>query len=307
MKKALTVILILLVLCAAGAWFAYNSWKESPAYSLAKAGLALQENNSMMIEKYINIDSVLGDTVDTIVRESVKNYGGGENSDMMNIMIAGFASAMKPHIVSALKQNILEGIKKNSGNSSAEETAKSKIKSLKTLKKDDDLASVEVVLLLPEFEEELKLMLGMKKHSNYWRIEKIENLEENISKLFNGADTAMFLSSSNPEQDIAGEMTSTLKAIASSMQRAMLMRGRYPTDLSQLDILLTNIPSFKGSSFKTDYFEVEILNTANGSGKIVAKRIGPNTYTLTKYYDESNIICQDNGSGICGQLNFPAY
>ena len=121
MKKALAVILILIVLCAAGAWFAYNSWKESPAYSLAKAGLALQANDSMMIEKYIDIDSVLSDTVDVIVRESLNSYGGGESNDMMNMMITGFASAMKPQIVSALKQNILEGIKKNSGNSSAGE------------------------------------------------------------------------------------------------------------------------------------------------------------------------------------------
>lgn len=306
MKKALAVILILIVLCAAGAWFAYNSWKESPAYSLAKAGLALQANDSMMIEKYIDIDSVLSDTVDVIVQESLNSYGGGESNDMMNMMITGFASVMKPQIVSALKQNILEGIKKNSGNSSAGEMPKSKIKSLKTLKKDEDLASVEVVLLLPESEEEVKLVLGMKKHSNYWRIEKIENLEENLLKIFNESAAPMLSASSNPEQDIAEEMSAYLRNIGSSMQRAKLIRGQYPTDLSLLDVQPANIP-FKGKSFKTNNFEVEISNTANGSGKAVAKRTGPKAYTLTRYYDDSNIICEDNGSGICAQLNLSAY
>lgn len=306
MKKALAVILILIVLCAAGAWFAYNSWKESPAYSLAKAGLALQANDSMMIEKYIDIDSVLSDTVDVIVQESLNSYGGGESNDMMNMMITGFASVMKPQIVSALKQNILEGIKKNSGNSSAGEMPKSKIKSLKTLKKDEDLASVEVVLLLPESEEEVKLVLGMKKHSNYWRIEKIENLQENLLKIFNESAAPMLSASSNPEQDIAEEMSAYLRNIGSSMQRAKLIRGQYPTDLSLLDVQPANIP-FKGKSFKTNNFEVEISNTANGSGKAVAKRTGTKAYTLTRYYDDSNIICEDNGSGICAQLNLPAY
>lgn len=306
MKKALAVILILIVLCAAGAWFAYNSWKESPAYSLAKAGLALQANDSMMIEKYIDIDSVLSDTIDVIVRESLNSYGGGESNDMMNMMITGFASAMKPQIVSALKQNILEGIKKNSGNSSAGEMPKSKIKSLKTLKKDEDLASVEVILLLPESEEEVKLVLGMKKHSNYWRIEKIENLQENLLKIFNESAAPMLSASSNPEQDIAEEMSAYLRNIGSSMQRAKLIRGQYPTDLSLLDVQPANIP-FKGKSFKTNNFEVEISNTANGSGKAVAKRTGTKAYTLTRYYDDNNIICKDNGSGICAQLNLPAY
>lgn len=306
MKKALAVILILIVLCAAGAWFAYNSWKESPAYSLSKAGLALQANDSMMIEKYIDIDSVLSDTVDVIVQESLNSYGGGESNDMMNMMITGFASVMKPQIVSALKQNILEGIKKNSGNSSAGEMPKSKIKSLKTLKKDEDLASVEVILLLPESEEEVKLVLRMKKHSNYWRIEKIENLEENLLKIFNGSAAPMLSASSNPEQDIAEEMSAYLRNIGSSMQRAKLIRGQYPTDLSLLDVQPANIP-FKGKSFKTNNFKVEISNTANGSGKAVAKRTAPKAYTLTRYYDDSNIICEDNGSGICAQLNLSAY
>lgn len=306
MKKVLSVILILFVLCTAGLCWAYNNWKESPSYSLSKVGLALQSKDSMMIEKYIDIESLLGDAFDTFFKESLKIYGIENNNDILDMMIGGVVSASKPQIVSALKQGILDGIKNTSESSYEESISKSKIKSLKVIRKDSDLASVEIILLVPEAgNKELKLLLGMKKYSNYWRIERLQNSED-ILKLFEEELAKAFSPSVNPEQNIASEMISILKNISGSMQRAMLINGKYHTDLSLLDVHPSNIP-FKGNSFKTDYFEVSISGTTQSTGKAVARRIGPKPYTITIYYDSGDLQCSDAGNGMCGQINLYDY
>ena len=110
MKKFLAIVCILLLLCAAGGWYFYNQWKTAPTYSLMQAGLALKNNDKAGIEKYVDLDGVLNNAVDIFVEEGIKQAKKESDNDMVIAMAGGFLSAMKPALVSAMKEGVLQAI-----------------------------------------------------------------------------------------------------------------------------------------------------------------------------------------------------
>lgn len=186
MKKFLAIVCILVLLCAAGGWYAYNNWKTGPAYSLMQAGLALKNNDKAAIEKYVDLDGVINNAVDIFVEEGIKQAKKDSDNDMMIAMAGGFLAAMKPAIVSAMKEGVLQAIDNANKDEKAAENQKKlqesiKIKSVKTIKKEGDIASVELIMDIPE-KQNVRFVLGMKRYADYWKVEKLENPQENILK-----------------------------------------------------------------------------------------------------------------------------
>lgn len=186
MKKFLAIVCILLLLCAAGGWYAYNNWKTGPTYSLMQAGLALKNNDKAAIEKYVDLDGVLNNAVDIFVQEGIKQAKKDNDNEMVIAMASSFLSAMKPAIVSAMKDGVLQAIDEAKKDGNFQENQNKiqeniKIKSAKTIKKNGDNASVELIMDIPE-KQNVRFILGMKRYGDYWKVEKLENPQENILK-----------------------------------------------------------------------------------------------------------------------------
>ena len=206
MKKILSILCIIVVLIAFAGWFAYNKWKTSPSYSLMQTGIALQTKNTMMLEKYVDLDNLLDKAITSALTEAMKANNQNSENEMAGMFAMGLVSAFKPQIVSMAKEAILSGMQeageapaqaggKCSLNgeqcSTKENTAdnaekapfkKPAIKSVKILSQDDDLASAEIIIKAEEVEEPIRLVFGMRQHGNYWRIEELQNTKELVEK-----------------------------------------------------------------------------------------------------------------------------
>lgn len=186
MKKFLAILCVFVLLAAAGGWFAYNKWKTGPSYSLIQAGLALKNNDKAAIEQYIDLDGVLNNAVDIFVEEGIKQASAEEKDNGVALMAMGFISALKPQMVAAMKESVLKAVDEAKNDKNAKENKKQleesiNIKSVKTLQRNGDNASVEVIMDIPE-NKDSRFVLGMRRYGDYWKVEKLENPQENILK-----------------------------------------------------------------------------------------------------------------------------
>lgn len=155
---------------AGGIWW-INFWR-SPAYSLGQLANAVQHKNWEGVQKYVDVDSVMGTAVDAAMRKALEQDTSG-----FGALAAGLAQTMKP----ALIQQAKEGFKKSveEGSSSATDTASfSDYFSAKRIKSTTYVGEEAIVTVAVPGEsgKEFDLQLRMKRNGNYWRVIAIDNI-----------------------------------------------------------------------------------------------------------------------------------
>ena len=169
MKKVLIITTICIALVAGIGGIAYNACKKSPLYSLKKAGEALRDNNPILIEKYLDTDSLIGKMIDEKLSETPELAG--------NPFAVGLANMLKPTLVEAAKTSFLSAVQNKAAEAKEAGQQVSYLKSVKILDKDDTAATVELILYAKN-NEELKLVLAMQKKEDYWQIKYLINSKE---------------------------------------------------------------------------------------------------------------------------------
>ena len=70
-KKTLTLV-ILVVAALLGAAFYFLYWIRTPAYALNQTRLAIKEHNTAKFEQYVDLDSVLDNAFEDIIKAESK-------------------------------------------------------------------------------------------------------------------------------------------------------------------------------------------------------------------------------------------
>jgi hypothetical protein len=173
------VAVIVLVAAMVGAllWFEFT---RSPTYSLVKLGDAVQAKDWNGVQKYVDIDAVVGQAVD----EAVGKAAGGGNSALAGLG-AEVGNASKPALVAQAKALLKQGVEQGTGpvlpNQSLLVSAfiTRQVKSV-TYAGDEALATVEVPL---KTGAPLELKLRMKGVGDYWRVVAVNNIEALVGAL----------------------------------------------------------------------------------------------------------------------------
>ena len=105
-KKTLALIAILVV-ALLGAAFYFFYWLRTPAYALNQVRLAVKEHNTTKFERYVDLDSVLGNAFEDIIKAESKI-----NNDNLfsNPFALSILHMLKPSVVSLMKQEALDRI-----------------------------------------------------------------------------------------------------------------------------------------------------------------------------------------------------
>ena len=105
-KKTLTLV-ILVVAALLGAAFYFLYWIRTPAYALNQTRLAIKEHNTAKFEQYVDLNSVLDNAFEDIIKAESKI-----NNDNLfsNPFALGILHMLKPSVVDLMKQEALDKI-----------------------------------------------------------------------------------------------------------------------------------------------------------------------------------------------------
>ena len=187
-KKTLTLV-ILVVAALLGAAFYFLYWIRTPAYALNQTRLAIKEHNTAKFEQYVDLDSVLDNAFEDIIKAESKI-----NNDNLfsNPFALGILHMLKPSVVDLMKQEALDKI---AAKPAQEEKAvdpvpdamrrnlerhipldKLSVKDLQLTKQEKGLATANLVLHDSNLNKDFLATLLMEANDkNDWQIKKISN------------------------------------------------------------------------------------------------------------------------------------
>ncbi|MGN0024166.1 MAG: hypothetical protein ACI351_01895 [Candidatus Avelusimicrobium sp.] len=174
MKKILIILSIFIILAAGIGGIVYNSYKKGPLYSLKQAGLAIKDNNPILMEKYIDIDSLAGKMIDEQLSEAPEMAS--------NPFAVGLASMMKPALIATVKTSFLSAVQSKAEEAQKTGSPTKYLKSVKVLNKDNTAATVELILYGKD-NDDLKLVLAMQKKGDYWQVKYLLNSKDIYSAM----------------------------------------------------------------------------------------------------------------------------
>lgn len=178
MKKVIAVISAGLVLCLLTGGLLYINWKRSPVYSIKQAGKAWYSHDKALFEKYVDLDALLDNVIDRYMDDAIKENAEETDPDMQ-VFAMGIAGFLKPMVVSMAKEMVVASIEPaNEAEAQAETEKDINLKRVKTLSKEGDRASVEIIVSDPETGEEIRLVLGLSKAEGFWKIDDVSNSTE---------------------------------------------------------------------------------------------------------------------------------
>lgn len=109
-RKLLAVAAAIIVLGCAFLGGVYWKWTRSPEYSLYEARRAIEEHDVARFEKHVDLDSVLGRLVDDVLAVSMGDAPTEGPEALGAGLASGLIQAMKPALVSAVKDQVIRGI-----------------------------------------------------------------------------------------------------------------------------------------------------------------------------------------------------
>ena len=220
-KKTLTLVLIL-VATLLGAAFYFLYWVRTPAYALNQTRLALKEHNTAKFEQYVDLDSVLGNAFEDIIKAESKI-----NNDNLfsNPFALGILHMLKPSVVDLMKQEALDRIaaKPQQEQQAADPVPdamrrnmerhipldKLSVKDLKLAKQDKGQATATLVLHDSNLEKDFLATLLMEANDKSdWQIKKISNLSELIIQ-FSAAKKAKQAAANKPIMERLNQSVTT--------------------------------------------------------------------------------------------------
>ncbi len=181
MKKTIAVVSVVLTLCLLAGGLLYINWKRSPVYSIKQAGEAWRSHDKALFEKYVDLDTLLDNVIGRYMEGAIKENAEETDPDMQ-IFAMGIAGFLKPMAVSMAKEMIVASIEPEPAAGAevpqAEAGKDIRLKRIKTLSKEGDRASVELIVSDPETGEEIRLVLGLSKAEGFWKIDDVSNSTE---------------------------------------------------------------------------------------------------------------------------------
>ena len=162
------------VLLLLGGLLAWRSYTTSPGYSLGQLAVAVERNDWDGVQKYVDLDSLIGQIIDVAVSKTIETDTSG-----FGALAAGLAQSMKPTLIQQAKDSWRKSVE--SGSSSSGGTsgnfrpvfAAKRVKSVTRIG-DEALVTVEV----PSSGTTYDVRLRMKRVDNFWRVTSIENLSD---------------------------------------------------------------------------------------------------------------------------------
>ena len=112
------------------------------------------------------------------MEDAIKENKEETDSDMQ-VVAMGIAGFLKPMAVSMVKEMIVASLDTDEDTEAQTEAGKDiSLKRIKTLSKGKGRASVELIVLEPETEKEIRLILGLSKGGDCWKIDDVSNSTE---------------------------------------------------------------------------------------------------------------------------------
>lgn len=110
MKKVAAAALLILLLAGLGGWY-FGYYKKTPLYSLGLIQEAVASRDQKAFQKHVDLNGILSHGVDDLLVLAVR---AREEQPFQQEMAQGILEAVKPAIISGLRENILAGIEKGS-------------------------------------------------------------------------------------------------------------------------------------------------------------------------------------------------
>ena len=168
MKKTIIICGILILFLVIGGT-AYNYYTHTPIYSLKQAGKATLENDQMLLEKYIDLDSISSNIIDEKL---------STNQEILdNPFALGMATLMKQQLVALNKRGILQAFQEIRERAKKEKSKLRYIKDIKILQNEGKIATVKIVAYGKD-NTNFNIKIGMHKLNGYWQITQLLNVEE---------------------------------------------------------------------------------------------------------------------------------
>lgn len=180
-----------------GVAFYFLYWLRTPAYALNQVRLAVKEHNTTKFERYVDLDSVMANAFDDIIKAESKL-----NNDQLfsNPFALGILHMLKPSVVNLMKQEALDRIstipaKEDKVVDPVPDAMrrnlerhipldKLSIKDLQLSKQDNGIATATLVLHNEALNKDFLAKLLMQANdAGDWQIRKVDNLSELIIQL----------------------------------------------------------------------------------------------------------------------------
>lgn len=107
MKRRLFILIILIVIIIISGYYFWSIIK-SPQYSLKQLKKAISENDIIMFEKYVDLDSI----IDSMITQVYKFYSSSPEEDDKNTRWDSIRQEIGDSVLSVIKPNLKELIKK---------------------------------------------------------------------------------------------------------------------------------------------------------------------------------------------------
>lgn len=199
-QKKIGIGAIAAVLCCLAYYFLY--WVKTPAYSLNIIREAAQKHDVTTFEKHVDLDSIGPKFVDDMIVAQAEITG---NNILSNPLAAGFIQALKPSLVSFIKNETLKAVRgediskdnvkeKDDKNAMAKDVSKklvkptNEVKDVSVISKEGNTALVGIKIFDKSVDGDYTVKLKMSQlDDGKWRVKEIANTPEfmvQIDKLY---------------------------------------------------------------------------------------------------------------------------
>jgi hypothetical protein len=169
----LAVVAAVVLLAAAIGGVLWIEFTRSPAYSVARLGNAIQNKDWNGVQKYVDVDAVVGQAVDVAVSKAV-----GGDTGILGELGSQVASSTKPVLAAEAKTLLKQGVEQGLGSVLPNQDVLvssfvlTQVKST-TYVANEARVTVEVPL---KTGAPFELKLRMRRVDDHWRVVAIENV-----------------------------------------------------------------------------------------------------------------------------------
>ena len=273
-KKTIAFVLVIVaVLLGAAFYFLY--WLRTPAYALNQVRLAVKEHNNAKFERYVDLDSLMSNAFEDIIKAESKI-----NNDNLfsNPFALSILHMLKPSVVDLMKKEALDRIATIPSTPKAEQVVdpvpdamrrnlerhipldKLSLKDVQLTKQESGLATATLVLHNEALNKDfLAKLLLQSNDAGDWQIRKVDNLAELIVQ-FAAAKKAKQAADNKPIMERLN------KAVATSAVDLNISSHENPSNKEQQTLLLASVSATNRTNVAIYrmYYDVTI---SDASGK----------------------------------------
>ena len=188
MKKFSAAVVFLLLFVGTGVWyFGYHT--KTPEYSLGLIRTAIEKHDRETFQKHVDLDSVLTHGLDDFLAATLQET---EDHPLQEIIAQGILNAIKPAIVSGLRESILTEVEKGSAGDRPLGTdelmrrtglRQAAFKGIDHVTRDGKVAEMGIAIDEPELGAYVLKLRMDELEDGTWRVTEITNLGNYLAAL----------------------------------------------------------------------------------------------------------------------------